>query len=50
MTKITSLDIMLYYPNLIGFARFMFSIVAVKYAFDAAQGKWLVFVVCYSIS
>ena len=47
---VTHSEVMLYYPNLIGYGRFVFTFIAAYYAFDAAEGNWVRFVVCYSIS
>ena len=47
---ITGLTIFLYYPNLIGYARFILNIIAVKYAFDPTDGSWQTFLVFYSTS
>ena len=44
------LAVMLYVPNLIGYVRFFLTFLCVKYAFDAADGNWVMFVVCYSCS
>ena len=41
---------MLYYPNLIGYFRFITNIASVKYAFDVKEGQWIMFAVLYSIS
>mgnify|MGYP003845300433 FL=1 len=43
-------QIMLYYPNLIGYFRFITNIASVKYAFDVKEGQWIMFAVLYSIS
>ena len=43
-------SVMLYVPNLIGYARFILTFICVNYAFDAAKGNWIKFTVCYSVS
>ena len=48
--SVTTGEILGYYANLIGYLRFLLAVVSVRYAFDAAQGSWLVFVGCYSAS
>ena len=44
------MNIFLYVPNLIGYARFACTFVCVKYAFDPRDEAWIKFVVLYSIS
>ena len=44
------MQVMLYVPNLIGYFRFLLTFMCVKYAFDAAEGNWIMFTVCYSCS
>lgn len=39
-----------YIPNCIGYLRFLFTFLAVKYAYDPALESWLKFVVLYSVS
>ena len=46
----THLDVLLYVPNLIGYLRFIFNFISVRYAFDPSDESWMRFVFYYSIS
>ena len=41
---------MLYYPNIIGYLRFITNIASVAYVFDNSGNNWIIFVFLYSIS
>ena len=49
-SDVTHFEICWYLPNIVGYLRFIFNIIAVRYAFDTTDGKWQLFVFFYSLS
>ena len=50
MTAVTHLDIICYYPNIVGYLRFALTLWSVAYAFDTQENSWIKFAVLYSTS
>jgi CDP-diacylglycerol--inositol 3-phosphatidyltransferase len=46
MTTVSTADVLLYYPNLIGYGRFIFMLLS----FALAQSSWKAAVVCYILA
>ena len=44
------IDILFYLPNIVGYLRFIFNFISVRYAFDPSDESWIRFIVFYSIS
>ena len=48
--EVSVFQICWYYPNIVGYLRFIFNIIASRFAYDTGAGKWQYFVFFYSLS
>ena len=49
-TKVSHLQVLFYYPNIIGYLRFIFNIASIPYAYDSQGNSWIIFLTLYSVS
>ena len=49
-SEVTHFEICWYIPNIVRYLRFIFNMVAIRYAFDTRTEKWPLFIVFYSLS